>query len=74
MQSGMLEFADPAFGDFVDGYRVDEVKSFSAFAPPGDKIRLLQNSQMFRHGLPGHIQPITEFTQGLSVLLAQPIE
>src|SRR5262250_2851834 len=70
----MLEVANPAFGDFADGYGIDEMKSFPSLAPPGHEIGLLENRQVFCHRLPGHTQATAEFPQGLTISLAQAVE
>ena len=74
MQARLIELADPAFGDFVDGDGVDEVKAFPSLALPRNQVGVVQDSEMFRHGLAGHVEALAEIAQRLAVPVAQPVE
>src|SRR6516165_5043994 len=74
MQSGELEFADPTLGDLVNRHRIDEVQLFPAVAFPGDEIGLLENRQMLRDRLAGHLQPFAQFAKRLAISAVQPIQ
>src|ERR1700726_16498 len=73
-ESGQLEFADPAFGDLVDRHGIDEVQLFSALPFPGHEIGLLENRQMLRDRLAGHVQPLAQLAKRLAIPAVQPIE
>jgi hypothetical protein len=73
-QSGKLEFADPTLGDLVDRHGVDEVQLFPAVPFPGDEIGLLEDRQMLRDCLAGHLQPLAQFTKRLAISAVQPIQ
>ena len=74
LQTGMFEFADPALGDFVDGYGIDEVKAFSAIALPGDEVAFLQDSEVFRDRLAGHVETFAKFSESLAVFESQAVK
>jgi hypothetical protein len=50
------------------------MKFLSALAPPRHQVGFLENREMLRHCLPGHVQPGAKVAQGLAVSVAQAIE
>jgi len=58
----------------MDGHGIDEVQLFAALPFGDDDVRILQNGEMLGHRLPRHRQSLTQFTQGLSVLVVQPVQ
>src|ERR1700730_10811329 len=66
-ESGQLEFADPAFGDFVDRHGCGEVQFFEDLPMPGHEIGLLENRQMLRDRLAGNAEPLAQLAQRLAV-------
>lgn len=54
MEVVALEFRNPAFGDFVDRHRVDEVQFFTALAAGCKQVGVLEDGQVLRYGLSAH--------------------
>lgn len=67
-------FADPALVDFVDGDGVEEMELLAAVPDRGDEVGLLEEVEMLRHGLAGHIEVLAERGEGLAVVLVQEVE
>jgi hypothetical protein len=70
----VLIFVDPAVGDLLKRDRV-EVMQFLAAPPNGhNKVRFPQKGEMFRSGLPCHLEMLAEFTQSLAIFIMQLVE
>jgi hypothetical protein len=66
--------ADPALGDLVQWHRIEEMQLLAPAPGGGDKVRLLEENQVLGHRLPRHVQMLTQFRQGLSVVRVQLIQ
>src|ERR1700679_2357638 len=73
-QAIALELTDPALGDLVDGYWIDEMQLLAALAFDRHEVGLLKNGQMLGHRLAGHIEAQAELAQCLAVFAVQPIQ
>src|SRR4051812_30844289 len=69
-----LELADPAFGDGVDGRGVEVVQLFAAVPDDGDEPGVLEQRQVLRDRLPGHLQRLTQVGERLPRVSVQTIE
>src|SRR6516162_1221700 len=72
--AGELEFADPALGDLVDRHGIDEVPFFAALPLPGHEVSLLENGQMLRDRLAGHVESLAQLAKRLTIPAVQPIQ
>jgi hypothetical protein len=50
------------------------VQFFTPLPLPRDEIGLLENRQMFRDRLAGHLQPLAQFPERLAIPAMQPIQ
>ena len=74
LQAVALVLADPALVDFVDGDGVEVVKLFPAVPDGGDEVGVLEEVEVLRHGLAGHVEVLAESGEGLAVVLMQQVE
>src|SRR3984885_1352233 len=58
----------------MDRHRVEVVQLLAALLVRRHKIGLLENDQVFGHGLPCHREALAQFVQGLSVFGVKPVE
>src|SRR5262249_42888213 len=68
LEAPALVLADPALGDLVDRDGVQEVQLLAAAPQDGDEIRVFQNFQVLRDGLPGHVEMLRELSERLAVV------
>src|SRR5258708_40123829 len=73
-QLAAFELSDPSFGDLVDRHGINEVELLSAEALPRNEVRFLEDRQVLGDGLAGHVQPLAQLAERLSVLAMQPIQ
>ncbi len=74
LQAVALVFANPTLADLMQRHGV-EVMQFLAPTPDGgDKVRRLEQGQMFGHRLAGHVEVPAQFRKRLPVLPVQLIE
>ena len=63
-----LVLIDPTLGDLIERHRIEVMKLFSTMPQNDNEVGLLEQPQMFGHGLSGHIEVLTEVTQGLGIV------
>ena len=67
-------FAEPAFGEFVQGCGIEVMQFFAPAPDRGDQIRRLEQGQMFGHRLAGHVEMPAQCANVLPVIRQQLIE
>src|SRR5262252_7430828 len=73
-QAPALELLHPAVVDLVDGHGVQEVELLATAPRRADEVRLLEQREVLRDRLPGHVHPLAELAQREPARLEQAIE
>src|ERR1700730_8312649 len=74
LQARALEFPDPAIVNLLQWHCIEEVQ-FLAATPAGfDQMGGLEHAQMLRHGLPGHVEVLTQLAQSLCVVRIEQVQ
>ena len=63
-----LVLVDPTLGDLIERHRVEVMKLFPTTPQNDNEVGPFEQPQMFGHSLPGHVEVLTEFTQGLAIV------
>ena len=74
LQAVVLVLADPAFGNFVNRHGVEVMQLFAPAPDRDDEVRLLQQGEVFGHGLPGHVEVRAQLAQGLAAFEIKSVE
>ena len=73
IETAALELSYPARMDLVQGHRVQIMELLTALPYHSDEIRGFELLQMLCHGLACHFHLRTEFRQGLTVPVMEPV-
>jgi hypothetical protein len=73
-ETGLLEFADPADVDFVEGNGVEEVEFFASVTADGDEIGCFEEGEVLGDSLAGHLEAGAELAEGLAASLVEAVE
>jgi len=69
-----FEFPHPPFVDLVKRHGVDEMQFLPATLDRADQIGRLQDLEVLRGRLPGHVQVFAKLTERLPILLTKKIK
>src|SRR5262245_11961525 len=73
-QAGPLELPYPTVGDRVNRDRIDEMELLAALALRRQQVGLLEDAEMLRHRLAGHVESLAQLAQRLAVLASEAVQ